>query len=49
MTLLADEMDPGSGDELSGTKKRSNSDATEYPRRRATIAVRVFEPSPATF
>lgn len=49
MTPLADEMDPGSETVLSGAKKRSNSDATEYPRRRATIAVRVFEPSPATF
>lgn len=25
-----------------GKKKRSNSEATEYPRRRATIAVRLF-------
>ncbi|KAJ5117052.1 hypothetical protein N7526_011161 [Penicillium atrosanguineum] len=32
-------MDPDSEIDLPGTKKRSNSDATEYPRRRATIAV----------
>lgn len=35
------DIDPLTGAELelSGTKKRSSEDATEYPRRRATIAV----------
>jgi hypothetical protein len=35
------DIDPITGAELDllGTKKRSSEDASEYPRRRATIAV----------
>jgi hypothetical protein len=35
----ADPVDPKSSDVQANPKKRSSSDAVEYPRRRATIAV----------
>ncbi|KAJ5316026.1 hypothetical protein N7476_006333 [Penicillium atrosanguineum] len=41
MNLSRIEMDPDGEIDLPGTKKRSNSDATEYPRRRATIACQI--------
>ncbi|KAJ5438395.1 uncharacterized protein N7458_009393 [Penicillium daleae] len=35
------DIDPITGGELEGTKKRSSEDAAEYPRRRATIACQI--------
>jgi hypothetical protein len=37
------DIDPITGGELEGTKKRSSEDAAEYPRRRATIAVGILD------
>ncbi|KAL4949145.1 hypothetical protein BDW69DRAFT_80817 [Aspergillus filifer] len=38
---LLDSNSSAASNDLTGTKKRSNSDATEYPRRRATIACQI--------
>jgi hypothetical protein len=37
--IATDPVDPKSNDVQANPKKRSSSDAVEYPRRRATIAV----------